>query len=155
VQDDVWPDPGLKPLPVDLEELADALEGDPLLCGGIVDLDTGEVWPRHLMDLLSDEEGVDWDEKVENRLVIDDLGSRAAYQDMCDFISGLPDGTLARRLDRAIGGCGAFRRFKDVLADHPTELESYYRFTHTRKTDRAAAWLAEVGYRVVMTQGGS
>lgn len=38
------------------------------------------MWPRRLMDLLSDEEGVDWDEKVENRLVINELGSRAAYQ---------------------------------------------------------------------------
>ncbi|HEY3881047.1 MAG TPA: UPF0158 family protein [Trebonia sp.] len=154
MQDDVWPDPDLKPLPVDLEELADALEGDPLQCGGIIDLDTGEVWPRHLMDLLSDEEGVDWDKKVENRLVIDELASRAAYQDICDFIAGLTGGTLARRLDHAIGGRGAFRRFKDVLTDHPAELESYYRFTRTRKIDRAAAWLAECGYQAAVTQGG-
>lgn len=58
------------------------------------------MWPRHLMDLLSDEEGVDWDENVENRLVINELGSRAAYHQIYDFISDLPDGPLARRLDR-------------------------------------------------------
>jgi Uncharacterised protein family (UPF0158) len=116
--------------------------------------DGASVSYRLLVRVSDDEEGVDWDEKVENPLVIDGLGSRAAYQDMCDFISGLTDEPLARRLDRAIGGRGAFHRFKDVLADHPAELESYYRFTHARKTDRAAAWLAECGYRAAVTQDG-
>jgi hypothetical protein len=134
VQDEAWPAPDLQPLPVDLEELTDAREGDPLLCSGVIDLDAGDVWPCHLMDHLSDEEGIDWDKKVENPLVIDDLGSR--------------------RLDHAISGRGAFHYFKDTLAAHPAELESCYRFTHTGKTDRAAAWPAACGYRAVLTQGG-
>jgi len=36
----------LRALPVDLEELAGVLEGDPLSVGGRIDLRTGEVWPR-------------------------------------------------------------------------------------------------------------
>ena len=35
--------PMLRPLPVDLEELAGILEGDPVHLGGRVDLTTGEV----------------------------------------------------------------------------------------------------------------
>ena len=38
--------PMLRPLPVDLEELAGILEGDPVHDGGRVDLATGEVWPQ-------------------------------------------------------------------------------------------------------------
>src|SRR3974390_1219503 len=36
----------LRAFPVDLEELAGILEGDPLSVGGRIDLRTGEVWPR-------------------------------------------------------------------------------------------------------------
>jgi hypothetical protein len=35
----------LRPLPVDLDELAGIIEGDPMYGGGRVDLATGEVWP--------------------------------------------------------------------------------------------------------------
>jgi len=40
------PTPMLRPLPVDLEELAMILEGDPVHGGGRIDLVTGEVWPQ-------------------------------------------------------------------------------------------------------------
>jgi len=39
------PTPLLRPVPVDLEELAMLLEGDPVLGGGRIDLTTGEVLP--------------------------------------------------------------------------------------------------------------
>ena len=38
--------PDLRPLPVDLDELAGILEGNPMYGGGRVDLAMGEVWPR-------------------------------------------------------------------------------------------------------------
>jgi len=41
-------DDTLKPVPVGLEELAEALEGDPLSSGGILNLDAGEVFPSSL-----------------------------------------------------------------------------------------------------------
>jgi hypothetical protein len=44
------PAPMLRPLPVDLEELAGILEGDPLSAGGCIDIRTGEVWPRSAID---------------------------------------------------------------------------------------------------------
>jgi hypothetical protein len=37
--------PDLRPLSVDLDELASILEGDPMHRGGRVDLETGGVWP--------------------------------------------------------------------------------------------------------------
>ena len=44
------PAPLLRPLPVDLEELAGILEGDLAHGGGRIDLRTGEVWPQAAID---------------------------------------------------------------------------------------------------------
>ena len=54
MEPDILKPDGLSPLPVDLEELADALEGDPLASGGLLDLDTGEVWPQSVIDAMRD-----------------------------------------------------------------------------------------------------
>ena len=40
----------LRPLAVDLDELAMVLEGDPLQGGGRIDLISGEVWPQAALD---------------------------------------------------------------------------------------------------------
>lgn len=56
------PTPLLRPLPVDLEELAGVLEGDPLNGGGRIDLQTGDVWPQDALDygdIGEDEEAED------------------------------------------------------------------------------------------------
>ncbi|MBA2465701.1 MAG: hypothetical protein H0V42_12125, partial [Nocardioidaceae bacterium] len=44
------PTPLLRPLAVDLEELAMILEGDPVNGGGRIDLTTGEIWPQSALD---------------------------------------------------------------------------------------------------------
>jgi hypothetical protein len=137
---------GLSPLPVDLEALADALEGDPLTSGGLLDLDTGEVWPQSVIETLRECEGPDWDEKIENSLSIDSLGSHAAYQDTRYFIDALTDERLAENLTIAVEGRGAFRRFKDVLSKRPDLLEEYFAFARSRKIERAVGWLADNGY---------
>lgn len=138
----------LKPLAVDLEQLADALEGDPLdpTGGGIIDLDTGEIYVECVIDYTRDEEDLDLYETIENQLGIDRLGSRAAYQDMVDYIDTLTDEHLAELLTVAVQGRGAFRRFKDVLAERLGTLEPYFAFAEKRKIRRAADWLAEQGY---------
>src|SRR5207302_7934109 len=53
----------LRALPVDLEDLAGILEGDPLSVGGRIDIRTGEVWPRAAIDcaLETGEEDEDTD----------------------------------------------------------------------------------------------
>jgi hypothetical protein len=42
----------LRALPVDLEELAGILEGDPLSVGGRIDIRTGEVWPQAAIEYV-------------------------------------------------------------------------------------------------------
>jgi hypothetical protein len=69
---------------------------------------------------------------------------------MRNFIDEIDDDRLARRLSNALGGRGAFRRFKDVLADTTDELEDWYAFSAERQRGRARFWLADAGYRVAL-----
>lgn len=140
------PMPVLRPVPVDLEELADALEGDPMMCGGILDVDTGTVWPQFMLDSMDLDEREALYDGIENLLGIDNHGSHAAFQDMCDFAETLSDEHLTWRLANALREPGAFRRFKDILGERPKLLETFFAFADARKIERATAWLAEEGY---------
>ncbi len=152
------PSPELRSMPVDLDELSLALEGDPNLTGGKLDLRTGEV---HLVSPMfgeddefdadgeheDDEFDADGEEPEERWLRFDSLGSRAGFEDMEEFLATVSDDTLAYRLERALSGRGPFRRFKDELADVPGELGRFRRFTDDRRLGRARAWLAGNGLR--------
>jgi hypothetical protein len=141
------PAPTLRLLPVDLGELAAILEGDPAQGGGRIDLRTGEVWPQAAVDYARETEGGDPDdEDPDHWLAVWCEGSRDAYRDMEDFIETVAGEDRADRLSIAISGRGAFRRFKDVLAGWPGELERWYLFSDERQRGRARAWLAAAGY---------
>jgi Uncharacterised protein family (UPF0158) len=132
--------PMLRPLPVDLEELASLLEGDPVYGGGRIDLKTGDCWPESPDDNNLDEEGDHW-------LYVECVGSRQGYRDMERFIATVEDPAIVDRLAIAIRGSGAFRRFKDVLSRWPEELQRYFLFSSERQLGRARSWLAAEGYR--------
>ncbi|MEV8524833.1 UPF0158 family protein [Streptomyces sp. NPDC052000] len=139
--------PLLRPLAVDLEMLAMLLEGDPAESGGRIDLSTGECWPA-FTDELGPGPGpeAEEDDDPERSLYVPALGSRAGYRDMELFIGAVEDVAVADRLRIAIGGRGAFRRFKDVLAGDERSWSRYHRFRDERQRGRARAWLAEEGY---------
>jgi hypothetical protein len=141
--------PMLRPLPVDLEELAGVLEGDPVLGGGRLDLRSGEVWAQPAIDYVreigEEDEG---DSDAPWWLPVESEGSRAGYRDMQEFITTVPDEEQRDRLTIAVQGRGAFRRFKDVLARWPSELERWWAFSEERQRGRARAWLADAGYCV-------
>lgn len=140
----------LKPLPVELDELSGALEGDYAYSGGRIDLHTGEVWGESAIEYgieIGEIEDEDEDDADPDRwLHIDSHGSREGYRDMELFIEGLDDPDIADRLGIAINGRGAFRRFKDVLSRWPELQERWYSFTNERAYGRARAWLADEGY---------
>jgi Uncharacterised protein family (UPF0158) len=137
--------PLLRTLPVDLEEFSSLLEGDPAWGGGRIDLTTGECWPQSVEDGYDD--GAEDEE--DRWLYVACEGSREGYRDMELFITTVQDPAIADRLQIAITGKGAFRRFKDVLARWPAELERYYLLANERQRGRARAWLAAEGYRPV------
>lgn len=141
------PIPALRPLSVDLEDLALQLEGDPYQDSGRIDLSTGEVWSGSSIEYGVEVGEIDPDDDDPDRwLWVPRLGSRDSYRDMEWFIAGVDDERLAARLERAITGRGAFRRFKDVLADSPADLARWYAFNEERQRGRARSWLADAGY---------
>src|SRR6266566_3068108 len=102
----------LRPLPVDLDELAGILEGDPMYGGGRVDLATGEVWPAPAVDYAREigQEDEDESDDPDKWLWVHCEGSRDSYRDMELFIGTVRDPGRADRLEIAISGRGAFRR---------------------------------------------
>jgi hypothetical protein len=141
----------LRALPVDLEELAGILEGDPLSVGGRIDIRTGEVWSQAAIEYAVEtgEEDEDTSDDPERWLAVHGEGSREGYRDMQVFIASVEDPSRAERLAIAISGRGAFRRFKDELARWPGELERWHAFSEERQRGRARSWLAAAGYRVL------
>jgi hypothetical protein len=61
---------------------------------------------------------------------------------MAEFIETVDDRELADRLQRAVHGRSAFRRFRDQLAQHPDELTRFHLFADERQRGRARRWLA-------------
>ncbi|HET9852556.1 MAG TPA: UPF0158 family protein, partial [Candidatus Limnocylindrales bacterium] len=135
----------LRPLAVDLEELASILEGDPVHGGGRIDLATGDVWHHSpFEESIDDEERED-----EERWLWVEASSNAGWSDMSDFVDIVDDARLADRLERAIHGPRPFRQFRDALAEHPDELTRFHLFADERQRGRTRRWLADHGLRSV------
>ena len=96
----------LRALPVDLEELAGILEGDPLGVGGRIDITTGEVWSQAAIEyvLETGEEDEDTGDDPERWLAVHGEGSREGYRDMGLFVASVEDPGRAERLAVAIKG---------------------------------------------------
>ena len=79
--------PLLRPLSVDLEELAGVLEGDPVTGGGRIDLRTGDLWSQPALEHA--EETGDIDDDEERWLWVECEGSREGSRDMGVFIAAV------------------------------------------------------------------
>jgi hypothetical protein len=75
-------------------------------------------------------------------IAIPKADSQEGYGDMESFILTVRNQRLQDELWRAIHGRGAFRRFKDVLADHPQERERWFTFKDEQMHQRVLDWLA-------------
>lgn len=141
----------LRELPVDLEWVAMMLEGDPTVNeGGYLDLTTGEVVPCSLTDpmIVGEDAAVDIEAEPDRWLRLRCLGSRDDWQDMAEFAATVTDPLVRDRLERALDGRGAFRRFRKVL--HEAGLMSaWHSFSDERQQARARDYLADCGIRAV------
>jgi len=90
------------------------------------------------------------DRGIDTRYVaLPEADTRADYENMQEFVDTVTDARVQSRLDRAIRGRGAFRRFRDELHDTDGELERWYAFKRERLTERASRWLEAEGIDVL------
>jgi Uncharacterised protein family (UPF0158) len=80
---------------------------------------------------------------------VPEADAHADYRDMEQFIATVQDARMRGRLADAIHGRGAFRRFRDLLADHPHERERWFAFKNGQLRQRALEWLAEERIEVI------
>jgi len=131
----------------DWEELVAAFEGSGFDHSNYLDLETGEVLSvmREIMDSEMDEIEQRVNSEPERYKIIPSIDSSETYDDMVKFIDTVEDRHLAELLSVAIGGKGAFRRFKDVLLSYPIERQRWFEFQSDLMASRVEEWLREVG----------
>jgi hypothetical protein len=127
-----------------------------------LDLETGEVVMvtdeiAGYLEEPPDRELRDWMQRAlqEARQIEEGYGTRYIavpqadshedYRDMERFIGTVRNPRLRDRLCRAIEGRGAFRYFKDILAEYPAERERWFAFKDRRIYERISWWLESEG----------
>jgi hypothetical protein len=78
-------------------------------------------------------------------LAIDASPSRIQYQWLDAFIKTVEDPPLHARMEAAVNGKGAFRRFKDILLTVPDERRRWFEFRDTAMRKRIVDWVQEHG----------
>lgn len=137
-------------VPVDLEMLSTELEGDlDISTGGYIDLETGDVYGESAGDpmLVGEDAAIDVEAEPHRWLRFDRIGSRDGWRDMAAFAARQREVALRERLERAIEGKGAFRRFRDLVHDENL-AEQWYAYSTDRQMGRAREFLAHEGIRV-------
>ena len=67
------------------------------------------------------------------------------YDLMVEFAETIEDELLREKLSIALDGQGAFRRFKNVIADYPDYREKWFKFRGERINKKVIEWLNSVG----------
>jgi hypothetical protein len=128
---------------LDLEAIAAALaDQNDYEHHWLISPDTGEIVFWTADTGIDGQTPIDLDEL--DLTCIEPLPSHVWYQDMADFAEGITDKRVGQRLELAIQGRGAFRRFKDELHEEYSHLlPAWYAFRDTRALRRAVDWLAD------------
>jgi hypothetical protein len=134
-------------VPVAWEALEDAFENNAPEVHSYLHFDTGEV--IRIVDGVADP-------SMHTRIIgdsrylrIDPVSSREQYRWMERFIATAEDEELRRRLNIAIDGKGAFRRFKDALVSHQVDRERWFAFRSERLRSCMESWLTAHGIHSV------
>ncbi|MGO1853503.1 MAG: IS1096 element passenger TnpR family protein [Microbacteriaceae bacterium] len=135
--------------PVDLDMLAEVLESNPeYSTGGYVDLLTGEAYDEQMADAaeVGEDAAIDPDADPDRWLRVDMAGSRSGWEDMVAFAER-QRGRTGERLQNAIEGKGALRRFRELVDDEGL-TDQWRRFSDERRIGRSRLLLADEGIRV-------
>jgi hypothetical protein len=123
------------------------------------DGESGET--RSLEEVLADRDHTDWKQEMlldadriergygTRYLLVEQLDPHADYGDMERFISTVEDQRMRERLEIAIHGRGAFRRFKDLIARYPDTQDQWYAYKDARERQQVLEWLGVQGIEPV------
>ena len=104
-------------------------------------LDSGEV-----LRLRNGDAGMEAIDRAPSRFVaIEIVPSRIQYQWVSEFVDTVEYEPIKVRLEAAINGKGAFRRFKDILLTLPDERRRWFEFRDRRMRTRVREWIEENG----------
>jgi hypothetical protein len=134
-------------VPVAWEALEDAFENNAPEVHSYLHFDTGEV--IRIVDGVADPSMHSRIMNDSRYLRIDPVSSREQYRWMERFIATVEEDELRRRLNIAIDGKGAFRRFKDALMSHPVDRERWFAFRSERLRACMDSWLTAHGIKPV------
>ncbi|UCH29534.1 MAG: hypothetical protein JSV06_00510, partial [Myxococcales bacterium] len=134
-------------VPVAWEALEDAFENNAPEVHSYLHFDTGEV--IRIVDGVADPAMHTRILNDSRYLRIDPVSSREQYRWMERFIATVEEEELRRRLNIAIDGKGAFRRFKDALMSHPVDRERWFAFRSERLRACMESWLTAHGIKAV------
>ena len=112
-------------LSIDWLELEGALENNSPELHSFLNLTTGEVI-RVFRGSENAEQTLHHMENSPDFLYIEPISSREQYRWMEEFIEVTPESPLKDKLNVAVDGKGAFRRFKDVLVGYPEDRERWF-----------------------------
>ena len=81
----------------------------------------------------------------QTNLPIGPIPSREQYQWLDEFIKSIEDGDIRDRMEAAINGKGAFRRFKDILLTLPDERRRWFEYRDKMMQMYTAEFLRQSG----------
>ena len=130
-------------LTIDPEELTWALSSlDPLgECSYWLNIESGTI--LSLVGPDADDETGEDPRDDDRWLFIEPIESSEAFRVMEEFVDQCGDDRLARALGQALGQRKPFRRFKDVLAAHPAQRETWFAFERQAMEAIALRWCEE------------
>lgn len=142
--------PRRRRVPVNWDDLEMALTWGSDELENFLDLRTGQVRQYRVSSFAGDAQDCELSEDeadaglAEGYLVrIEPLESSVEFGWMAEFAAAVTNARLRDRLEGALAGRGAFRRFKDVLAGDPAERERWFRFRDARVREAMREWVAD------------
>lgn len=142
--------PRRKRVPVNWDDLELALTWRSDELEYFLDLRSGEARQYRLSVFANDAEDFDLSEDEADAglaegylLRIEPLESSVEYGWMMEFAASVTNTRPRDRLEVALNGRGAFRRFEDVLAEYPAERGRWFRFRDERVRKAICEWLED------------
>jgi hypothetical protein len=160
----------MKKLKADLEMIANAMEDTNRMdMDYYLDKETGEVivTSEEIFGYAEEDEDKlredlpDWQKEdiklaqdilfnnPDRYICIPERPSYEGYNLMVEFAEKVEDELLREKLDIALDGKGAFRRFKNVIADYPDYREKWFKFRDERLNKKVIEWLNSIGIEPV------